>query len=139
MGLRPEYSLAHSEFNEFLFALVGEEKSGQPLTVLSALARLGLDPWEEAARLAGMSKDAATSALTSAIADLPEGDWQASDSRSIASRLVSWLPARGRGTGDSPQSRDGSRPQPQPDVPKWLVWAAMALAGLAMIMWLQGG
>jgi len=139
MGLRPEYSLAHSEFNEFLFALVGEEKSGQPLTVLSALARLGLDPWEEAARLAGMSKDAATSALTSAIADLPEGDWQASDSRSIASRLVSWLPARGRGAGDATQSGDGSRPQPQPDVPKWLVWAAMALAGLAMIMWLQGG
>jgi hypothetical protein len=139
MGLRPEYSLAHSEFNEFLFALVGEEKSGQPLTVLSALARLGLDPWEEAARLAGMSKDAATSALTSAIADLPEGDWQASDSRSIASRLVSWLPARGRGAGDSPQSRDGSRPQPKADVPKWLVWAALALAALALIMWLQGG
>ena len=139
MGLRPEYSLAHSEFNDFLFALVGEEKSGQPLTVLSALARLGMDPWEEAARLAGMSKDAATSALTSAIADLPEGDWQTSDSRSIASRLVSWLPARGRGAADSPERGDGSRPQSKPDVPKWLVWAALAMAGLAMVMWLQGG
>lgn len=139
MGLRPEYSLAHSEFNEFLFAVVGEEKSGQPLTVLSALARLGLDPWEEAARLAEMSKDAATSALTSAIADLPEGDWQASDSRSIASRLVSWLPARGRGAGDSPQTRDGSRPQPKLEAPKWLVWAALSLAALSLIFWLQGG
>jgi hypothetical protein len=45
MALRPEYSLVHSEFNDFLFAFVGEEKSGLQLTVLSALARLGLDPW----------------------------------------------------------------------------------------------
>ena len=56
MALRPEYSLGHSEFNEFLFAFVGEEKSGQQLTVLSALARLGLDPWGEAARLSELPK-----------------------------------------------------------------------------------
>ena len=37
MALRPEYSLVHSEFNDFLFALVGQEKSGMQLTVLSAL------------------------------------------------------------------------------------------------------
>ena len=54
MTLRPEYSLVHSEFNEFLFAFVGEEKSGADLTVLSALARLGLDPWNEAARLSAL-------------------------------------------------------------------------------------
>ena len=41
MGLRPEYSLVHSRYNAFLFAAVGEEKSGLPLTVLSALARQG--------------------------------------------------------------------------------------------------
>lgn len=51
MPLRSEYMLGHSEFNEFLFAVVGEERGGQQLTVLSALARLGLDPWGEAARL----------------------------------------------------------------------------------------
>ncbi len=51
MALRPEYSLVHSEFNDFLFALVGQEKSGMQLTVLSALARFGFDPWREAARL----------------------------------------------------------------------------------------
>ncbi len=38
MALRPESSLVHSEFNDFLFALVGQEKSGMQLTVLSALA-----------------------------------------------------------------------------------------------------
>jgi hypothetical protein len=51
MTLRPEYSLGHSEYDAFLFAAVGEEKAGLPLTVLTALTRLGFDPWREAARL----------------------------------------------------------------------------------------
>ena len=44
MTLRPEYSLGHSEYNAFLFAAVGEEKARLPLTVLTALTRLGFDP-----------------------------------------------------------------------------------------------
>ena len=44
MTLRPEYLLGHSEYNAFLFAAVGEEKAGRPLTVLAALTRLGFDP-----------------------------------------------------------------------------------------------
>jgi len=139
MGLRSEYSLVHSEFNEFLFAFVGEEKSGQPLTVLSALARLGLDPWDEAARLSEMTKEAATSALSAAIAGLPEGDWAAADSRSIASRLVGWLPRRGSASGESPQDRSGEGPQPKSDAPKWPAWVVFAVAILVLVMWQQGG
>ena len=45
MTLRREYSLGHSEYNDFLFASVGEEKIGMSLTVLTALTRLGVDPW----------------------------------------------------------------------------------------------
>ena len=95
MALRPEYSLGHSEFNEFLFSFVGEERSGQQLTVLSALARLGLDPWGEAARLSELPKEAATHALAAAIGALPGGDWKVSDLQSIAVRLVNCLPRRG--------------------------------------------
>jgi len=51
MTLQPQFSLIHSEFNEFLFASVGEEKNGVELTALSALTRLGFDSWREAARL----------------------------------------------------------------------------------------
>ena len=78
MGLRSEYLLGHSQFNEFLFASIGQEKSGQSLTVLSALARLGLDPWEEAARLSEMTKEAAASALTAArlVAEAWRGFWR---------------------------------------------------------------
>ena len=90
MALRSEYSLGHSEYNAFLFAAVGEEKIGMPLTVLTALTRLGIDPWQEAARLADLSKEAALRTLAATIAKLPEGDWKAADSEAIAARLLSW-------------------------------------------------
>jgi hypothetical protein len=44
MPLGPQFSLIHSEFNEFLFAPVGKEENGAVLTVLLALTRLGIDP-----------------------------------------------------------------------------------------------
>lgn len=95
MTLRPEYSLGHSEYNAFLFASVGEEKTGLQLTVQTALIRLGLDPWQEAARLSGLPKAAAVQALVAAIARLPEGDWVAANLPEIAARLVGNLPGRG--------------------------------------------
>ena len=128
MALRPEYSLVHSEFNDFLFAFVGEEKSGLQLTVLSALARLGFDPWGEAARLSGLTKEAATSALAATIVKLPEGDWKASDSRSIAMRLVSCLPRHGPPPAGSPQGGSASHQKPKWAAQKWLIWIALAAA-----------
>ena len=94
MTLRPEYSLGHSEYNAFLFAAVGEEKVGLPLTVLTALTRLGFDPWREAARLSDLPRETAARAFAVTIAMLPEGDWKASESEAIAARLVNWLPER---------------------------------------------
>lgn len=41
-------------FNDFLYATVCEERNEMPLSLISALARLDLDPWTEAADLAGM-------------------------------------------------------------------------------------
>lgn len=131
MVLRSEYSLVHSEFNEFLFATVGEEKGGLQLTVLSALARLGFDPWEEAARLADLPQDAATSALSATIAKLPEGTWKAADSRSIAVRLVDSLPRRDK----RPTGSDGRTSKP--DTGNRLAWAALAAIVLTIVMLLQ--
>jgi hypothetical protein len=60
-----------SEFDPFLCAPVGEERNGMLLSVLSALARLDVDPWLEAATLTKMpSKDAALR-LTSLLLSLP--------------------------------------------------------------------
>lgn len=107
MALRPEFSLGHSQFNEFLFASVGEEKTGMELTVLSALTRLGFDPWQEAARLSDLPKDAAARALAAAIALLPEGDWKAADAKTIAARLISRLPSRSTPVDAAPQVEPG--------------------------------
>lgn len=136
MTLRPEFSLNHSQFNAFLFAFVGEEKSGLQLTVLSALARLGLDPWEEAERLSTMSEDAATSALTARLADLPNDSWKTADSRSIAVQLVSYLPKR-RSSQRSPQGGSLEAPKSSSSVWSLLAWAAVA-ATVAASFWQQG-
>jgi hypothetical protein len=130
MALRPEYSLGHSEFNEFLFAFVGEESSGQQLTVLSALARLGLDPWGEAARLSDLPKEAATDALAAAIGALPGGDWKVSERQSIAVRLVNYLPRRSSPSARSPQGGSIGDQKPKSGAPKWLIWIALGAAVL---------
>jgi hypothetical protein len=92
MALRAEFSLINSELNEFLYALIGEEDGGTELTVLSALTRLALDPWGEAARLSTLPRSTAASALAVLIARLPGGRWEKSDVPAIAARLVQLLP-----------------------------------------------
>jgi hypothetical protein len=52
-----------SEFDDFLYAPVDEGNGGTFLSVLSALARLDVDPWQEAASLAQMSRENATQRL----------------------------------------------------------------------------
>jgi hypothetical protein len=138
MALRPEYSLVHSEFNDFLFALVGQEKSGMQLTVLSALARLGFDPWSEAARLSELTKEAATSALAATICALPEGDWKGLNSRSIAVRLVDRLPKHVSPPAKSPQARNIKDQKPKSEPKKGLVWMALAIAVLVAVSRLFG-
>src|ERR1700693_2122438 len=71
MALAARFSLLHSDLNDFLFASVGEEQNGVTLSVVSGLTRLGLDPWEEAARLTPLPKARAAEALATLIARLP--------------------------------------------------------------------
>ena len=64
-------SIQQSQFNDFLFAPIGNEKNGMLLTVLSALARLDVDPWREAASMAQMSTEAATGRCQSKFSGCP--------------------------------------------------------------------
>ena len=89
-----EASVIPSEFNDFLFASIGEQENETPLSVLSALARLDVEPWQEAARLTQLPKDQALQDLSSIIGGLPGGRWKASESNMIAARLVELLPSR---------------------------------------------
>jgi hypothetical protein len=97
MALSAEFSLLHSELNDFLFAQIGEEESGAPLSVLSALTRLGTDPWAEGARLSDLPKDAAARALVPVIAMFPEEKRSSSDVVKLAERLAALLPPLPRG------------------------------------------
>jgi hypothetical protein len=81
-----------SEFDAFLFAPIGEEKNGMLLSVLSALARLGLDPWREAAELARMPKQTAKQRLTSLIEALPDAPSTRPEPETISTRLIALLP-----------------------------------------------
>jgi hypothetical protein len=83
-----------SEFDDFLFAPVTEEQNGMPLSVLSTLARLDLDPWQEAARLAGAPGNIATERLASLITSLPGRPSTLLDSGTTAARLIALLPRR---------------------------------------------
>jgi hypothetical protein len=79
------------EFDEFLRAPIGEDRNGTGLSVLSALARLNVDPWQEATSLAGMPREAAVVRLTALIDALPNE--RAIDiSAAIAADLVALLP-----------------------------------------------
>jgi hypothetical protein len=128
MTLRPEYSLGHSEYNAFLFAAVGEEKAGQSLTVLTALTRLGFDPWREAARLSDLPKETAARVFAVTIAMLPEGDWKASESEAIAARLVNWLPGRSAAVIPSVAAGRGKSEKMKSGFATWLAWGVLAVA-----------
>lgn len=89
------YALQRSDLNGFLFADVGVEASGMTLSVLSTLARVGVDPWQEAGRLAKLPRTAAIEGLARIIAAMPASLWSLADATPIAARLVALLPTRG--------------------------------------------
>ena len=77
------------EFNDFLFAPIGVDGNGGYLSVVSALARLDLDPWAEAAKLTKLPVEIATQKLSSLLRQVPLARLEAEQ---IAARLVALLP-----------------------------------------------
>ena len=61
------------EFQPFLYAQIGDDANGVPLSVLSALARQNIDPWEQAARWSRLTQNSAIQELAALIAKLPLG------------------------------------------------------------------
>jgi hypothetical protein len=80
------------EFERFLYASVGEDRNGYVVTVLSAFARLGLDPWAETADLAALGRDAARSRLGKLLARFRDVPALACDHGRVARDLSQLLP-----------------------------------------------
>jgi len=66
------------------------------LSVLSALARLDVDPWQEAAELAQLPRKRAAQRLAGLIGTLPETASAEPDPVTIAARLIALLPRQHR-------------------------------------------
>ena len=125
MALPARFSLLHSDLNDFLFASVGEEQNGVTLSVVSALTRLGVDPWEEAARLTPLPRASAAEALATLIARLPIRRTQSSDDLVISRRLVELLPA------DKPAPLQGRKRAGAARKKYWGAMILLASLGLA--------
>jgi hypothetical protein len=93
-GASMSISQIRSEFDEFLYAPIEEGGNGMLLSVLSALARLDIDPWQEAGNLTRMSRECAAQRLASLISMLPGGALTHLNAGTVATRLITLLPPR---------------------------------------------
>jgi hypothetical protein len=127
------FALIRSELNEFLFAPIGPEHNGMTLSVVSGLARLGVDPWEEAARLANLPVPDATDKLARTIALISGGGWRRGDAEQIAARLIRLLPKHGRAV--APEAAEPSPPRTtQRRIAVALVWLLLGALAVGMIV-----
>ena len=83
-----------SDYDTFLFAEVGEDRNGAAVTVLSALARLDLEPWTEARELARLAREDAQVRLMTHFETITDIPALALASEGRAAKLVSLLPER---------------------------------------------
>ena len=81
------------QFDDFLFARIDEGSDATPLSVLSMLARLDIDPWEEAAKLARLPRAAAARRLVDFIAATPGAPSAYLNAKTVSDRLLNLLPS----------------------------------------------
>ncbi|MEL7516708.1 MAG: hypothetical protein AAGK03_19040 [Pseudomonadota bacterium] len=117
-----------SDYDAFLYAQVGEDRTGAAVTVLSALARLNLEPWTEARELARLGREGAQVRLTThfeAITDIPA---LARASEGRAAKLVSLLPLRA-----PPRVLKSLEAGTFPKLS--VSWTLMAFVGVVVLAW----
>jgi hypothetical protein len=123
---RASFSTLNASYDNFLFAPVCEEANGMRLSVLSALARANVDPWDEAAHLTSMPREIAEKTLLS-IFDLVSGkSWKSPEAAAIVARLVRLLPRTGEAT--AAVATPGTATSAKSITSYWWVWVGFALA-----------
>ncbi len=124
------------EFDRFLHASVGEDRNGYVVTVLSTLARLGLDPWEETAELVTLGRDDARARLEALLARFRDVPALASDHGRVARDLSQLLPD-GRTSGTLKRTAStaaGGRPGKS-----GAIWTVLAIIFVLFQMFMVGG
>jgi hypothetical protein len=120
-----------SEFDAFLFAPIEEDRNGMLLSVVSALARLDVDPWQEAADLARLPRETAVQRLATVIAGLPHGLSARPDPGVTAARLVALLPHEAGSNTSVRQASFGAAPSIQS---KAAIYAILYVIFIAFVM-----
>jgi len=118
-------SVSDVAYERFLYASICEQNSGTQVTVLSALVRADIDPWEEASRLATMPRSKADATLSSILHQISDQNWTAPEVEAVSARLVQLLPTKD--TGEPATSIYTSISEVDRSI-FWLVWLGLALA-----------
>ena len=124
------------EFDRFLYASVGEDRNGYVVTVLSTLARLGLDPWKETAELVSLGRDDARARLGTLLARFRDVPALASDHGKVARDLSQLLP---EGPTSGSQKRSASTVTDGHSGKSRAIWAMLAVIFLLFQMFMVGG
>jgi hypothetical protein len=141
LALRESFRPLRPDLDKFLFAEVGPEQNGIPLSVVSALTRLGLDPWDEAGRLSSLGKREAIEQLARLIAELPGASRRLPEAREIAGGLVEQLPKHDSDRPAAPQIQLRHLPR-WPRVPnrsQFLMFCLVAVVAALVSIVLHGG
>src|SRR5215831_14652900 len=141
MTLRRPFRPLRPDLDRFLFAAIGDEVDRIPLSVISALTRLGLDPWHEAGRLSSLSNCEAVEQLARLIAELPGRSRPLDEARDIADRLIQLLPRHDTDRGSTAQVQirpSCLRPALSGTSQLWIACLVLAAAVLASAF-LHGG
>jgi hypothetical protein len=114
-------------FDPFLYATVGEDRNGNAVTVLSTLARLGLEPWEAAAELAGLTRAEAGIRLDGLLARFRDVPALTQHHAAITQRLIELLP----GTAGR---RAGGATEKAGPVGRWGIGPMIAILMLVLVL-----
>jgi hypothetical protein len=125
------FASSNADFERFVYADVATEPNGMELSVLSALSRQGLDPWQEAQRLAQLPPFAAADGLAQTLRAVPAIRALRLDVQMIAERLVALLPAQGAVTEGQSPSKLAATPVQVPRALTFLMMGAI-FGGLLM-------
>jgi hypothetical protein len=80
-------------FDRFLYAPICE-RNEITVSVLSALTRQDIDPWQLAAQLTRLPKAQAVKCLASIVEESDTRRWSRSEANEVAARLVEFLPSQ---------------------------------------------
>jgi hypothetical protein len=128
------HSTLPAKYDDFLYAAVGENTNGALTTVLSVLARQGVDPWEEAADLSRLPHDTAVQRLSSMIM-ASSGRPSNADQAAVAHRLIALLPCHIASAGNIPHALPGISRERRPLQPANLMVIAIYIAVMVFGQW----